>query len=136
MHPIRRLGAKQVDRGIPSSGRKRIGTRTEPALWRLVAGRRWLATQDRVQIWHAAHPPSGRIRLAAPGPIGPDFRRGAILAFLAEGALLHRIRLRLGGRRREGVGPLSPARGEDDPKAGELIYADLGRGQRSVNRAA
>ena len=118
----------------PTSAVRRESARGSAALEKppRVGARALAAAEHRVEVRHRAHAPAGRVRLAAAGPVGPDLGRRAVLAALAERALLGRVGLRLGDGGREGVGALGPPGREHDSQPGELVDAYLGSGQAAV----
>src|SRR5690349_21204363 len=84
------LRAEEPDLG----GAARVGHGIRLARKTAVLGAALGAAEDRVEVGNRAHAPAGRVGIAAGGAVGPDLGRRAILASLAEGALLRRVRVR------------------------------------------
>ena len=74
-------------------------------------------------VGYHAHGPAGTVGRPAPGPIGEDLRRRAVLVAGAERA---EMLLLLVGDRDEAGGPAAALGRDDDPAADDRILAQLG----------
>jgi len=86
-----------------------------------------LAFEGWIEVGNYADLPSGRVGLSPGRRYGKRLGRGAILAPLAERAL---VELELGRRLERsspGAGSPLPRRGDDDGPAGDRVAPDFGR---------
>src|SRR6476620_11626984 len=129
-HLVRTLGrarGEEVGFAGPFGGQQGIARAGEGA--RLGAGRlsvllvRKSAPERGIEVGNHPRGPPGAVGLAAPRARRVELGRGAVLAALAEGAVLWS--LRLARARREAVRAGGPAGGEDRPQPRQLVDADL-----------
>src|SRR5829696_3314286 len=113
-------------------GAQRIPRRRQALAARGRRAARWIVrlalVESRIKVGDGAEAPAGGVGLAARRPVGPDLRRGAILAPLAEGTALRAAPFVLVGNAAELERAVRPCGREDRPQAGELVEPDLGKG--------
>src|SRR5262245_57861179 len=114
-----RGGAEEVRLASPGRGAKRVAAPGHPTRLVGAGAASPRLGEGRVEVGDRPDPPARRIGLPAGGPIRPGFRWGAVLAALAERAVLLRLAVVAGGGAPEVEGAIRAGRGENRPQTGE-----------------